>query len=71
MNGKQAIVFELDSEITGKDSKDEEVTSTNYNFVAYIYRKDREYSVNFNCPARVKAEWQADALQIIESISVK
>jgi hypothetical protein len=71
INGFKAIVFEFDSEISGKDGKGEPVSSKNYNYVAYLYKKDREYSVNFNTPATLKEEWKSDASLIINSIKVK
>lgn len=71
INGYKAVVFEFDSSISGKDSKDEPVVSKNYNYIAYLYKKDREYSVNFNTPATLKEDWKTDASLIINSIKVK
>jgi len=71
INDFKAIVFEFDSEIAGKDGKGENTSSKNYNYIAYLYKKDREYSVNFNTPATLKEDWKADASLIINSIKVK
>ena len=71
INDFKAIVFELDSKTTGKDGKGEDISSKNYNYIAYLYKKDREYSVNFNTPATLKEDWKTDAALIINSIKVK
>ncbi len=71
INDFKAIVFEFDSKISGKDGKGEDISSKNYNYAAYLYKKDREYSVNFNTPASLKEDWKADAALIINSIKVK
>ena len=71
INGFRTIVFEFDSELEGKDGKGETTSSKNYNYIAYLYKKDREYSVNFNTPATLKEEWKKDASLIINSIKIK
>lgn len=71
INGYQAILFEFDAFISGKDSKEVAITSKNYNYIAYFYKKDREYSVNFNVPASLKEVWKDDAALIINSVKVK
>ena len=68
INGVPMALLEYESKLSGKDAKDLDVVSEQYNYLVYGYRRNRNYIINFACPQYKQAEFQAIAQHIVESV---
>ena len=68
VNGVPMAFLEYDSKLSGKNSKDEDVVTEQYNYICYGYRKNRNYIINFACPTYKRDEWKERASEIIASV---
>jgi hypothetical protein len=72
INGKKFITFEFDSKING-NRKEEGFTDPimKYTNIAYLIEPGQTLVFSFNCPRRMKDEWQVTARAMIKAIKVK
>lgn len=72
INGKKFIVFEFESRVNG-NRQQEGFTDPilKYTQIAYLIEPGRTLVFSFNCPKRMKEEWQETAGAMIKAIKVK
>jgi len=72
VNGKQFIFFEFESRVKGDKSKMETRDAVlNYTYIQYLVEKGRTLVFSFNCPRRIREEWQSTARKMMKGIKVK
>lgn len=72
VNGKQYIFFEMESRMNGsKANETQRAPIIKYTYIQYLVEKNRTLVFAFNCPSRVKADWQETAIQVMKSVKVK
>ncbi len=72
IHGKQFIFFEFESRIKGNPielSQRDPVLS--YTYIQYLVEPGRTLVFSFNCPRRVRLEWQETAGKMMKSIKLK
>lgn len=69
---KKYIYFEFESRVNGnrQDESQRDPVLT-YSYVQYLLQPDRTLVFNFNCPRRLRQEWQATAEEMMTEIVVK
>jgi hypothetical protein len=72
LHGKQFIYFEFESRVKGERLKQElRDPVLNYTYIQYQIETDRTRVFSFNCPRRIRAEWQGTARKMMKSIKLK
>jgi hypothetical protein len=72
VNGKRYIFFEFESRIKGElHNRALRDPVLNYTYIQYLVEPGRTLVFSFNCPRRVRAEWQDTAHKIMNSVKVK
>jgi hypothetical protein len=72
VNGKQLIYFEFESRMKGDKMKLEYRDPVlNYTYIQYLVEPGRTLVFSFNCPRRIREEWQTTARKVMKSIKVK
>jgi hypothetical protein len=72
VNGKEFIFFEFESRIKGDRTKLElKDPVLTYTYIQYLVEPGRTLVFSFNCPRRLRAEWQETAYSIMKSIKLK
>lgn len=72
IGGRSFVVFEFVSKITDEESTfGGGGTISKYTYVQYTLEDDHVLLFNFTCPARMRAQWQGAAKEIMESVRVK
>lgn len=72
VNGKQFIYFEFESRVKGDKMKLEfRDPVLNYTYIQYLVEPSRTLVFSFNCPRRLRADWQETAGKVMKSIKVK
>jgi hypothetical protein len=72
VHGKQYIFFEFESRMNGvKASESQRAPLLKYTHIQYLVEKNRTLVFAFNCPGRVKEEWQPTAQLVMTSVKVK
>jgi hypothetical protein len=72
INGKKFIYFELESRMNGnKMNEGQRAPISKYTYIQYLVEKDRTLVFSFNCPARLKEDWQETARAVMKSIKIK
>jgi hypothetical protein len=72
VNGKKLIYLEFESRIKGDQSamgNTEPILK--YAYLEYLVEPSRTLVFSFNCPARLKSDWQETAGKIMKSIKIK
>lgn len=72
VNGKKLIYFEFESRVKGDKTTlglDEPVLK--YSYLEYLVEPTRTLVFSFNCPRRLKEDWQATADKIMKSVKIK
>jgi hypothetical protein len=72
VNGKRLIYFEFESRIKGDRSAlglDEPVLK--YSYLEYLVEPRRTVVFSFNCPRRLREDWQPTADKVMKSIKIK
>jgi hypothetical protein len=71
VNGKQFVYFEFESLIRGKKG-DMELKDPiiKYTYIQYLLQSKRALVFSFNCPRRMRQEWQETAGIIMKSVKV-
>ncbi|MFN3839879.1 MAG: hypothetical protein ACK4RF_04150 [Cyclobacteriaceae bacterium] len=72
IHGKEYIYFEFESRIKG-DRRDMALQEPvlRYTYIQYLIEPGRTLVFSFNCPRRLRAEWQPTAHSIMKSIRLK
>jgi hypothetical protein len=72
VNGREFIYFEFESRIKGDRSKEElRDPVLTYTYIQYLVEPGRTLVFSFNCPRRLRADWQETARSIMKSIKLK
>ncbi len=72
VNGKQLIYFEFESRMKGDKMKLEYRDPVlNYTYIQYLVEPGRTLVFSFNCPRRIREEWQETARKMMKGIKVK
>jgi hypothetical protein len=72
VNGKQLIFFEFESRMRGEKMKLEYRDPVlNYTYIQYLIEPRRTLVFSFNCPRRIREDWQPTARKMMKSIKVK
>ncbi len=72
IHGKEYIFFEFESRIKG-DRRELALKDPvlRYSYIQYLVEPGRTLVFSFNCPRRLRAEWQPTAHSIMKSIRLK
>jgi hypothetical protein len=69
---KQLIFFEFESRMKGDKMKLEYRDPVlNYTYIQYLVEPGRTLVFSFNCPRRIREEWQDTARKMMKSIKIK
>jgi hypothetical protein len=72
LHGKQFIYFEFESRVRGEKMNMElRDPVLNYTYIEYLVEPGRTLVFSFNCPRRMRTDWQETAQKIMKSIKVK
>lgn len=71
INGKESIVFEYTGSLSGVNQNEEKITTTTYSYYQIVYVKNKTYILHFYCPEDRKAEWQAHAQTMLNSVKIR
>jgi hypothetical protein len=72
VQGRQFIYFEFESRIKGERSKMElRDPVLNYTYIQYLVEPGRTLVFSFNCPRRMREEWQDTARKMMKGVKVK
>jgi len=72
LHGKQFIFFEFESRMNGNPRADGSQPSiTRYTYIQYLLESRRALVFSFNCPVKMRADWEQTAHQIMASVKVK
>ena len=72
IRGKKFIYFEFESRIKGQARTLEDQSPVlNYTYLQYLLEPKRTLVFSFNCPRRIRLDWQGTAGDIMTSIKVK
>jgi hypothetical protein len=72
VNGRKLIYLEFESRVKGDQAtlgNSEAVLK--YAYLEYLVEPSRTLVFSFNCPARLKADWQETAGKIMKSVKIK
>jgi hypothetical protein len=72
VNGKKLVYLEFESRMKGdRSSLGNEDAVMRYSYLQYWVQPSRTVVFSFNCPARMKSDWQSTAAKIMKSIKLK
>ena len=72
VHGKNFIFFEFESRIKGNPMElSQRDPVLNYTYIQYLVEADRTLVFSFNCPRRIRLEWQETAQKMMTSIKMK
>ena len=72
VNKKRFIFFEFESRVNGnKQDMNLKDPVLRYTYIQYLVEPSRTLVFSFNCPKRMREEWQITAREMMQSISVK
>jgi len=72
INGKEFIVFEMETRINGdKYTLDQKDPVRKYIYVQYLLINGKTIVFAFNAPIQMKNEWQAKVKEMMQSVKVK
>lgn len=72
VNGKKLIYLEFESRIKGSQSTlGESEAVLKYSYLQYWVEPSKTIVFSFNCPARLKTDWQETAGKMMKSIKIK
>ena len=72
LDGKKFIYFEFESRVKGDRSKEElRDPVLNYTYIQYFVERNRTLVFSFNCPRRIREDWQNTAHKMMKSIRIK
>ncbi|MBX2961898.1 MAG: hypothetical protein KF687_05245 [Cyclobacteriaceae bacterium] len=72
VRGKSFIFFEFESRVKGNPRElSQRDPILNYTYVQYLVEPGRTLVFSFNCPRRIRSEWQETAGKMMTSIKMK
>lgn len=72
VNGKTFIYYEIESRMNPvKGSESQRSSISKYTYIQYLVEKNRTLVVAFNCPGRMKEDWQETAALMMKSVKIK
>lgn len=72
VNGKKLVYLEFESRVKGdRSSLGNEEAVVRYSYLQYWVQPSRTVVFSFNCPVRLKPDWQDTAEKIMKSIKLK
>lgn len=72
INKKRFIFFEFESRVNGNKQREGYGDPiTKYTYIQYLIEPGKALVFSFNCPGRVKAEWQETARLMMKAVKVK
>lgn len=72
IGGKEFIYFEFESRINGnRQQQGQQESILKYTYIQYCIQPGKAIVFSFNCPRRMKEEWQPIAHQMMKGIKVK
>lgn len=72
IKGKRYIFFEFESRMNGaRANETQRAPIIKYTYIQYLVEEKRTLVFSFNCPSRVKADWQDTASQVMKSVKVR
>lgn len=72
IDGKEFIYFEFDSRVNGnRQQQGQHDPVLKYTYIQYLIQPGKAIVFSFNCPRRMKEEWQPIAHQMMKGIKVK
>ncbi len=72
VSGKKLIYFEFESRVKG-DPRNQSTRDAvlNYTYIQYLVEPSRTMVFSFNCPRRMRADWQETAHKMMKGIRIK
>jgi hypothetical protein len=71
VNGKNFVFFEFESRVKGEKMKiDQRDPVLNYTYIQYLVEPGRTLVFSFNCPRRMREDWQSTAHKVMKSIKI-
>ena len=72
VNKKELIFFEFQSRVNGNRQQEGFTDPVlKYTYIQYYLQADRTFVFSFNCPRRMKDQWQETAREMMNSIKIK
>ncbi|MFZ2907185.1 MAG: hypothetical protein WAZ98_13355 [Cyclobacteriaceae bacterium] len=72
LRGKKFVFFEFESRVKGERNKVElRDPVLGYTYIQYLIEPGRTLVFSFNCPRRMREEWQETARKMMKSVKVK
>lgn len=72
LHGRKFIYFEFESRVKGDRTKMElRDPVLNYTYIEYLVEPGRTLVFSFNCPRRMREDWQPTAQKIMKSVKMK
>jgi hypothetical protein len=72
VHGKRLIYFEFESRIKGNSMElSQRDPILNYTYIQYLVEPGRTLVFSFNCPRRIRPDWQETAQKMMTSIKMK
>ncbi len=72
INGKKYIFFEFESRINGtQQGQGLQSPIMKYTYIQYLVEPGKALVFSFNCPSRIKGEWQETAHVMMKGIKIK
>lgn len=72
IGGRKFIVFEFVSSVSEENTTIGGVsTISKYTYIQYTLEDENILLFNFNCPAKLRAQWQETAKQVMNSVKIK
>jgi hypothetical protein len=72
VHGKKFVFFEFESRVKGDKMKMElSEPVLNYTYIQYLVEPGRTLVFSFNCPRRIREDWQSTAGKMMKGIYVK
>jgi len=72
VGGKEMIFFEFESRVNGNRTQEgQQEAISKYTYIQYLIQPGQTTVFSFNCPRRMKEDWQETARQMMKSIKVK
>jgi len=72
VSGKKFIFFEFESRVNGSKSQEElREPVLRYTYIQYLIQPGKALVFSFNCPRRMKDEWQETAREMMKGVKIK
>jgi hypothetical protein len=72
VNGKKMIFFEFESRVNGnREQEGMKEPILKYTYIQYLVEPSRTVVFSFNCPKRLRDEWQETARAMMKGVKIK